>query len=133
SYAFIEERVGVFRRRSYLLSELIDAPQAWDIYESEHFSEKEKTRWAEKIYELFLLLKTSQISHGDLKAQNILCMEQTALFIDLDGLKSDQRYQRFVSQFHKDINRFQISWPKKWKKNPYFARYEKQLLNLDIH
>jgi tRNA A-37 threonylcarbamoyl transferase component Bud32 len=123
SYAMIEERWGLFRRRSYLLSEYIDAPQAWDIYEDEQYAEESKTQWAKKIYALFLLLKRSQISHGDLKAQNILCPVNGPLFIDLDGLKSSQNFKRFLYQFNKDIQRFQISWPGKWKANPYFHKY----------
>jgi len=132
SYAFIEERCGPMRRRSYLLSEYIDAPQAWDVYESEHFSEEEKKGWAEKIVELFFLLKSTQISHGDLKAQNILCGSERAILIDLDGLKSGQTYGGFLKQFSKDIARFYISWPNKWKMNPYFIKYEKMLLNPKI-
>lgn len=119
SYALIEERVGALRRRSFLLSEYIDAPQAWDIYEGESYSEQDKMEWAEKICDLFMLLKQSKISHGDLKAQNILCPPSGALFIDLDGMKSKQSPKGFNRQFNKDINRFQISWPEKWKYNPY--------------
>lgn len=132
SYAFIEERSGIFRHRSYFLSEYIDAPQAWDVYENERFSEKDKKDWAEKISELFLLLKRTQISHGDLKAQNILCANQGALLIDLDGLKSDQTYEGFLKQFRKDVARFYISWPNKWGMNPYFVKFEKMLLNSKI-
>jgi len=120
SYVLIEERVGALRRRSFLLSEYIDAPQAWDIYEGDSYSEQDKIEWAEKIYGLFMLLKQSQISHGDLKAQNILCPPNGALFIDLDGMKSKQSPKGFNRQFNKDINRFHISWPEKWKFNPYF-------------
>ena len=120
SYAFIEERWGALRRRSFLLSEYIDAPQAWDIYESDAYSEQEKNDWAENIYKLFMLLRHSQISHGDLKAQNILCSSKGALLIDLDGMKSKQSYKGFNRQFNKDIKRFHKSWPDKWSINPYF-------------
>lgn len=128
SYALIEDRWGPIRRRSYLLSEYIDAPQAWDIYEDEQYSEDSKKDWAKKIYELFLLLKRSQISHGDLKAQNILCPVGGPLFIDLDGLNADQSYASFWRQFKKDVRRFHISWPNKWKKNPYFSVFSNKLL-----
>lgn len=123
SYAMIEQRWGALRRRSYLLSEYIDAPQAWDIYEGDKYDDESKKHWARKIVALFLLLKRSQISHGDLKAQNILCPVEGPLFIDLDGLKSSQNFKRFLYQFNKDIQRFQISWPGKWKANPYFHTY----------
>lgn len=110
SYALIEERWGPMRRRSYLLSEYIDAPRAWDIFENEKYDEGAKKDWAKKIGDLFLLLKHSQISHGDLKAQNILCPPTGPLFIDLDGMKTNQNLKRFENQFNKDIKRFYRSW-----------------------
>ena len=129
SYALIEERWGPLRRRSYLLSEYIDAPQAWEVFEGECFTEQEKMTWAKNLYNLFVLLKRSQISHGDLKAQNILCPSSGALFIDLDGMKANQSLQRFTRQFKKDIKRFLLSWPLKIKDAPYF--FKKILLLLD--
>ncbi len=129
SYALIEERWGPLRRRSYLLSEYIDAPQAWEVFEGECFTEQEKMTWAKNLYNLFVLLKRSQISHGDLKAQNILCPSSGALFIDLDGMKAKQSLQRFTRQFKKDIKRFLLSWPLKIKDGPYF--FKKILLLLD--
>ena len=128
SYALIEERWGLLRRRSYLLSEYVDAPQAWDVFECGSFNDQEKQVCVENIYNLFLLLKRSQISHGDLKAQNVLCSPQGALLIDLDGMRANQQYGAFYQQFKKDIERFQISWPTKWKDNPYFYKYANALL-----
>ncbi|MEO1897882.1 MAG: lipopolysaccharide kinase InaA family protein [Cycloclasticus sp.] len=122
SYVLIEERWGAMRRRSYLLSEYIDAPQAWDIFEGERFDEQEKKEWAKKIYNLFKLLKRCQISHGDLKAQNILCPPEGAMFIDLDGMRANQEFKAFDRQFVKDIKRFHKSWPDKWLSNPYFLQ-----------
>lgn len=127
SYAMIEERRGPLRRRSYLLSEYIEAPQAWDIFNAENMTEELKAMWAKRIYDLFELLKRSQISHGDLKAQNILCPDEGPQFIDLDGLLCDQGYKGFLRQFKKDIHRFQISWPSKWQSNPYFSKFEELL------
>jgi len=128
SYVMIEQRWGPLRRRSYLLSEYIDAPQAWDIYEGEQYDDEIKKHWARKLVDLFVLLKRSQISHGDLKAQNILCSEGGPLFIDLDGLNAEQSPASFWRQFNKDIARFQISWPDQWKENPYFLKYVPLLL-----
>jgi serine/threonine-protein kinase RIO1 len=129
SYVLIEERWGALRRRSYLLSEFIDAPQAWDVFENNKFNEQDRNEWAKRIYELFMLLERSQISHGDLKAQNILCPTKGAVFIDLDGLQSNLSYKIFLHKYKKDIQRFQISWPSKWSANPYFTKYLLTLLN----
>lgn len=111
-----------------MLSEYIDAPHAWDIYEYDKYDEESKKQWAKNIYVLFLLLKRSQIIHGDLKAQNILCSPQGALFIDLDGMKSNQSCKGFSYQFKKDINRFNRSWLPEGRGNRFFQCYLKKLL-----
>ncbi len=123
SYVLIEERWGALRRRSYLLSEFVDAPQAWDVFGGDTFSDQSKKEWAIKIHALFELLKRSQISHGDLKAQNILCPKEGAIFIDLDGMQFNQSYNGFLRQFEKDIQRFQRSWMAKDKVSLYFNEY----------
>jgi len=110
SYALIEERWGLIRRRSYVLTEYLDAPRAWDIFENECYDDEAKQNWANKIQALFELLKRSQISHGDLKAQNILCADKGPLLIDLDGMRTYQELSNFRRQFYKDIRRFQRSW-----------------------
>ncbi|ORU91209.1 MAG: serine/threonine protein phosphatase [Cycloclasticus sp. symbiont of Poecilosclerida sp. N] len=133
SYVMIEGRWGALRRRSYLLSEFISAPTAWDIFEDKQFNEQNRSDWAKKISELFMLLKRNQVSHGDLKAQNILCHTKTAALIDLDGLQSTLVYKKFLQRYKKDIQRFQISWPSKWRENPYFAEYVLALLNSEAH
>lgn len=123
SYVMIEERYGALRRRSYLLLEFISAPTAWDVFEDKQFNEQDRSDWAKKIFELFMLLKRNQISHGDLKAQNILCSKQGAFFIDLDGLQSGLPYKKFLQRYKKDVQRFEVSWgefgglPKLFKKN----------------
>ncbi len=110
SYALIEERWGLLRRRSYLLSESVDARTAYHLMADTKIAEQEKKRWAKKIYDLFSLLKRGQISHGDLKAQNIMCPVSGPSFIDLDGMETKQSYEIFYRQFKKDIMRFQRSW-----------------------
>lgn len=121
SYALIEERWGSIRRRSYILTEYLDAPRALDIFDNERYDEQARQDWAKKIQALFELLKRSQISHGDLKAQNILCPDKGPVFIDLDGMKANQSTKNCMRQQSKDIQRFHISWLLKWKKNPYFV------------
>lgn len=120
SYALIEERWGCMRRRSYLLTEFTQGPESFDIYAGDEYSEEEKKQWTVNIKSLFMLLKRSQVSHGDLKARNILCSPEGAAFIDLDGMKVSDSPKDFSALFNKDIKRFLRSWPLQWKENPYF-------------
>ena len=113
SYVMIEEYHWRIRRRSYLLCQNIEAPTAYQLFEDEETEQGVKKQWAKKLYNLFSLLKRCQISHGDLKAQNIICPENGPVFIDLDGMKSNQTESFFFQQFEKDLNRFQLSWTEK--------------------
>lgn len=110
SYVFIEQRWGAVKGRSYLLCEHVDASTAYHLFVDSNMNEGIKKIWAKKIFDLFALLKRSQISHGDLKAQNILCPTNGPVLIDLDGLQADQTFGRFYRQFNKDILRFRRSW-----------------------
>ncbi len=128
SYALIEERWGAMRRRSYILCENVEAPTAYHLFVDEKIDGDIKKQWAKKLYDLFALLKRSQISHGDLKAQNILCPVSGAVFIDLDGMKTKQSYSGFYRQFKKDIMRFQRSWCNKEATAKLFKDYCNLLL-----
>jgi len=101
------------RRRSYILCENIEAPTAYHLFADEKIDADIKKQLAKKLYDLFSSLKRSQISHGDLKAQNILCPESGSSFIDLDGMKSTQSVSAFYCQFKRDIMSFQRSWGNK--------------------
>ncbi|MEH6504575.1 MAG: 6-hydroxymethylpterin diphosphokinase MptE-like protein [Cycloclasticus sp.] len=110
SYALIEERWGPMRRRSYLLTEFVNAPNAKVFFEGNEVDESIKIKGASDIVDIMYLLERAEISHGDLKGQNILCTNAGPKLIDLDGLKSNLSNNNFQRKYRKDIHRFLASW-----------------------
>ena len=119
-YVLIEERWKFLRRRSYILTEYIEAPQAWDIYEGDKYCDQVRYEWAEKLHKVFLFLKYCQISHGDLKAQNILCASSGPVLIDLDDIYIGSGGRCFKKKYEMDLKRFLRSWPSSAGAKKYF-------------
>jgi tRNA A-37 threonylcarbamoyl transferase component Bud32 len=65
----------------------------------------------------FYKLKSLKISHGDMKADNILIHDDKPFFIDLDSMKWHKRELRFSHAWKKDMKRFM----KNWKNSPEVA------------
>ncbi len=104
---FIERRKGWFRTVSYFISEYHQAEELLDVYHSRQPTESE----LEQINNIFLLMQNSQISHGDLKAQNLLVDDEgIVILIDLDSMKEHRNYRDFQRAFKKDKKRFIRNW-----------------------
>ncbi|PCI70484.1 MAG: serine/threonine protein phosphatase [Piscirickettsiaceae bacterium] len=127
--AVIEERWGPMRRRSYLLTESLNGQHAWDEYRDERVTDGEKDSLSFNISFIMQQLKWARVSHGDMKAQNIICTETGPVLIDLDGLRSNQSKKYFDRQFRKDVYRFVRSWQDDGEKNTFFQQYVNRLLH----
>lgn len=104
---FIERRKGWLRTVSYFISEYHQAEELLDAYHSRQPTENE----LEQINNIFLLMQNSQISHGDLKAQNLLVDDEgKVILIDLDSMKEHRNYRDFQRAFKKDKKRFIRNW-----------------------
>lgn len=106
--ALIEERVGPLRRRAFLITEHCpgvnldqllppDAPPADDV--------------AHAIIALFKGLHDLQISHGDLKATNLLWHEGKIFLIDLDAMAQHRSPRRYAKAWRRDRARLLRNWP----------------------
>lgn len=108
--ALLEERLGWFRRRTYFLSEYLDAPDALQYFASNVDKESAARNLATLFYKLYLL----KFSHGDCKATNIKMVDGMPVLIDLDGMKTHSMHwlcdPSFKRQHVKDLKRFMKNW-----------------------
>lgn len=106
-FGFIERRIGWFRHTAYFISEYQEAEELLDVYQRRSPTENE----LEQIKNIFLLLESHQVSHGDLKAQNLLINSRgEILLIDLDSMKEHKNSAVFQRAFDKDKKRFIRNW-----------------------
>ena len=104
---FIEKRKSWLRHTAYFISEYQDAAELLDVYQQRQASEEE----LEQIKAIFDLMQKTQISHGDLKAQNLLLNAQGKVsLIDLDSMQEHQNAEQFQKAFNKDKKRFLRNW-----------------------
>jgi len=88
----LENRRGVFRGRSYILTEYIEGCHAFEYFEKDS-SAIEFDAMAGKINNLVRHAHKSGFIHGDLKAHNIWIKGSEPLLIDLDGMKKNNDQQ----------------------------------------
>ncbi|MDR3298682.1 MAG: lipopolysaccharide kinase InaA family protein [Candidatus Accumulibacter sp.] len=106
--ALIEERAGPLRRRAYLLSEFCPGENLL-----QHLSPEREPDAAEAkaITTFFSLLFRLRITHGDLKATNLLWHDQRLVLIDLDALVQHRSDIAFARGWRRDRARLLRNWP----------------------
>ena len=104
---FIENRMGWLRQTSYFISEYHESEELLDVYQHR----QPKNDELNKIHNIFELLQKTQVSHGDLKAQNLLIDAQgKVVLIDLDSMREHRSYSQFQKALNKDKKRFLRNW-----------------------
>ena len=107
--AMIEKRCGPFRREAWLIMEHCHGVSLTD-YLSPHGG-KPPTLLLENIQVAFQQLADANITHGDLKASNLLCHKDQIFLIDLDAMKQHASTSGFRRAWEKDRQRFLHNWP----------------------
>ena len=111
-WLLLEERWGGLRRTAYLVTEYLEG-------------ESLLTRWqrmlaagqlpplAERtlVTDLFQQLHRLQITHGDLKAHNLIWSDGKVWLIDLDAMVQHPRGSVFLRTWQRDRQRFLRNWP----------------------
>jgi len=106
--AIIEQRFGWLRHKAFYVSRYEPAEDALSRYNK---ADEVTEVHLEDFKQLFTSMIYAQISHGDLKANNILLTENGLSIIDLDAMKIHSNPFRFKKAFKRDLKRFMKNWP----------------------
>ena len=110
-YFFYEERLlWVFKRRTFFLSEKIEAPHLLDFMNSSEFIPSEIENIITSFKEFFEILVYYQISHGDMKATNFIFHDRKLFVLDLDAMKRYRSRNLYNRAIRKDLDRFMRNW-----------------------
>jgi heptose I phosphotransferase len=104
--AMIEKRLGPFRSTAYFISEHIEGELASTYFSLENSSSKAAKHVSALIKQLYQV----SISHGDLKATNIIISQDKPWLIDLDGMRQHFSRRRLLKARRRDIKRFMRNW-----------------------
>lgn len=104
---FIENRIGFFRRNAYFICERGGGQEILTVYKYRSPTEDELTQ----LNDIFKLFKQYRVSHGDLKASNLLIKKKGKIqLIDLDAMQEHATEKSFQRAFTKDKRRFVENW-----------------------
>ena len=108
--AFIENQFLALRGRSYLLMECIEGPHAGEYFANYCGGDVVMDEMAKQIVTLISNLAKLNLTHGDLKATNILIANNKPVLIDLDGMKEHKSKLSLKLAVKKDWSRFLKNW-----------------------
>jgi len=108
---FVERRLGPLRKQAYLLTAYVDhATELSSVFEYQVPRESE----LRQIKQIFELMRDYQLSHGDLKASNLMLTDSGQLeLIDLDAMQEHRYDWCFQRAFNRDLKRFLRNWDNK--------------------
>lgn len=106
--ALLEERFGPLRRRAFLVTDHCPGANLLDCLDPARLPPPELQQ---ALRQLFATLFRLQISHGDLKATNLLWHDGEVVLIDLDALVQHRSASRFARAWQRDRRRLLRNWP----------------------
>lgn len=128
--AIIQETLGPLKLRSWFISEYVEADDLFrflDKIENQDHAKRRYTRLKNDINQLFLRLTTHRLSHGDMKASNILVFNDQVYLIDLDAAHQHTLEAPFKRASRKDWARFMKNWQSHAKLHDLFAPLQQSL------
>lgn len=117
--AMIEERIGPLRRRAWLIAEHcagVGLDRHLDAAAPPPAAE------AQALKMLFATLHRERLTHGDMKATNLLWDGQSLQLIDLDGMTQHRTEAAFARAWRRDRARLLRNWPEGSALHAWLAR-----------
>lgn len=124
--ALLEKRFGPFRSTSYFISEHVPNITLQNYFSASN-SLEENMFIGEKVMDLIKRLANMHISHGDLKATNILMVGSDPLIIDLDAM----HLHRFIWRWRLAQAHDQQRFLKNWESMPEIKKMFEQLFAIN--
>lgn len=122
--AFIEKRFLGLRHKSYFFMEYIKGPNLAEYFANYQADDAHFEKIAARVVTLLKDITKMKMSHGDLKATNILIENDKPVLLDLDGMKEYKTQKKANRVYKSEIKRFM----KNWKNQPGVrALFEKLL------
>jgi tRNA A-37 threonylcarbamoyl transferase component Bud32 len=106
--AMREVRLGPFRNRAYLICDYIEGTSAREYFQEP--PSKGENDLPQQILRMFERLESLLVSHGDMKATNIMIHDGQAFLIDLDSMAVHKSKAGFARARRKDVKRFMENW-----------------------
>ncbi len=96
--------------KAYLLTERVTGVGAHIWFRDDAVTGEEKREMADRIFSLFERMRELCVTHGDMKAANIMIADGRPVLLDLDAMCWHRCTWRFRRAWHRDLARFSSNW-----------------------
>ena len=103
-----EHRLGPFRLDAYFLNEFLEGQELLTLLPS--LERDKQLEIAEAVEHAFDKMKRARLTHGDLKASNLMWSDNQLYFIDLDAAQQHHNPVTWMKGHSKDRKRFLKNW-----------------------
>lgn len=107
--AYVEDRIGPFKRRSYFICSLIKGKDALSFF-SNNANQSKWEKVANSVVSLIQQLGAKGLCHRDLNLSNILLVDDEPYLIDLDSMRQHWRVRLIRRRTLQDVKRFMENW-----------------------
>ena len=104
--AYIEKRRGSILWNSYIITEYVEGRSLHFVLNDENLPDSDRAKTKKQVEELLDKLWSYQITHGDLKHNNILITQNGPVLTDLDSMRVHKFNLSFKPKQAEDIERF---------------------------
>jgi hypothetical protein len=104
----LEKRFGPICRGAYLITRFLPGDELLELFPAMSLAEQQRV--AKAVKSAFAQMKIYRLSHGDLKATNLLWVEGELFFIDLDAARWHRTDRTWERAHKKDLKRFLKNW-----------------------
>ncbi|KAF0099575.1 MAG: hypothetical protein FD187_2106 [bacterium] len=107
--ALIEQRFGPLRGKAWLITAYSSGPNLLQIWTQTALPPPNEMR---ALREILHALDEARISHGDMKASNLIWLSRGIALIDLDSMKQHSSQASFSRARKRDMRRLLKNWPR---------------------
>lgn len=107
--AMVERRFGPFRLDAYFIAKWVEAEELLAWLPSQSMTEKNKVK--KQMNFVFSAFKQHRLSHGDMKATNLLWQNGKIVFLDLDAATQHHSNALWLRGYRRDKKRFAKNGP----------------------
>lgn len=102
--AMVEKRFGPFCLDAYFIAEWVDAEELLTWLPNQPLDKKEVVR--QQVNHIFAKFRQHRLSHGDMKATNLLWKDKYIVFLDLDAATQHESAVLWERGYRRDQKRF---------------------------
>lgn len=104
----IEQRFGPIRLDAYFASRMLCGDELFDLLPS--LDSQVQREVAESVNDAFARMRQAKVTHGDMKATNLIWSDGKLFFIDLDAAIQHRTLLTWRKSHQRDVKRFMKNW-----------------------